>query len=206
MALHYKSMHKHLEVVNLLLDRSAQPRSCRITQCEERPHPMPVQIMRAKGIATNNISESWTPAMDSAAGMGKLEVVQLLLTWGARMPVSKLALTALHSVSICNHVKVIRRLLKLEVYFQSVIVNTDSANSTNGTVLSCAARTGNIEILEVLLRYQADPGLQPMRGKSALRRAGRWGRYKAHCTSASNGRLEVVNRLPQWGADRKQRN
>lgn len=115
--------------------------------------------------------------------MGNLEVVRLLLDRGPGMPVSDGGLMALHSASIGNHVEIRCILLDQRMDFEWVGVNIDSVSNRNGTALSCAARNGHMEMLQMLVESGAD-----LRFQSTGRISGLGG-------AASEGQVEAVRVL-----------
>lgn len=122
-------------------------------------------------IPINFVSNSGT-LLTTAAKVGKVDMVQLLLSKGARIVTKDCeGNSALENAAAGGHDEVVKLLLE-----EGANVNEETGPLSDGTALQCAATNGHLSIVQLLLERSArveKQGLGPGNKETALIRAAR---------------------------------
>ena len=143
-----------------------------------------------QGSDVNAIGKSDTTPLTTATYKGDKEAIELLVKHGANIHHTKQGnqWTLLHYAANYNHTHLIDYLIE-----SGIDVN---ARSKNGwSALALASDEGDIEIVEKLIKHQADIELSTIKSKKTPLMA-----------AATNGHTNVVSRLIKAGADHERKN
>ncbi|XP_023314366.1 ankyrin repeat domain-containing protein 27-like isoform X1 [Trichogramma pretiosum] len=115
-------------------------------------------------VAINAINSRGETALHIAAGVGCIEIIQLLLDAGAHvnLPTRSEGRTPLHLACQNEHPSAVKLLLA------SANCNPDAKDHSRDTPLHLAARSGSVRIVEMLVRHGANFKLRNINGMTAL--------------------------------------
>jgi serine/threonine-protein phosphatase 6 regulatory ankyrin repeat subunit B len=146
-----------------------------------------IQSMLEAGYDVNmvirNPGEAWQMPLGSASGDGRIEVVGLLLGYGADVNAKdEFGSTALMRASMNGHTNVVQLLLK-----SGAAVNIQ-ATFIRKTALMFASQYGHTNVVQLLLEYGADVSKSDEYDRTAL------------ALATAYGHVDVQNLLRQPGA------
>ncbi|KAH0556623.1 hypothetical protein GP486_005543 [Trichoglossum hirsutum] len=163
--LHYAARYGHVAVVSLLLELYG---------------PLAIKKLEA-----TTMSQKYTPFLEAVAG-GHLEMIQLLLQYGAKCDVrARDYQTGLHIAVKFGWAKITQYLLGLRL-------PVNWADVDGCTALHFAAANGSLDSAQYLVNYGAKVGVKNIMGRTPLHEA------------AEGGSFKVVELLLRKGADKDQ--
>ena len=126
---------------------------------------------------------------------GRVEIVELLLSHSGTNDVNTKYAYGLHPI---NHAAVINTPKGIELLFEHPSINVNAQGPKGHTALNKAARYGKVEIVKLLLNYNAEPNIRELvGGETPLHKAA----YYYQMNNNRDDCLEVIKLLVKGGAN-----